>query len=88
MKNLKKNWFTYVLLIYSLVTVVDYLLYRFWDIGTNADDFRNISMWICLLTIWIFWSQENKTPSSESPSEPPDSTPPAEEAAADPADAP
>ena len=88
MKNLKKNWFTYVFLIVSLITVVDYFLYRFWDIGTNADDFRNISMWICLLTIWIFWSQENKTPSSESPSEPPDSTPPAEEAAADPADAP
>ena len=79
MKNLKKNWFTYFFLTYSLFMVVDYLLYRFWDIGTNEDDFRNIGCWIFLLTIWIFWSQENKKPSSEAPSETPDATPPEDE---------
>jgi hypothetical protein len=79
MKNLKKNWFTYVFLIVSLITVVDYFLYRFWDIGTNEDDFRNIGFWICLLTIWIFWSQENKKTPADAPSETPDATPPEDE---------
>jgi len=81
MKNLKKNWFTYVFIIYSIITVVDFLLYRFWDIGTNADDFRNIGFWIILLCIWIYLLQENKKPAAAPESTEP--TPPADEPATD-----
>ena len=73
-----KKWFTYVFLIYSLtglVMVVDYLLYRFWDIGTETDDFRNFVGWICLLPLWIYFFQKNKKPPADAPSEAPDGTP-------------
>ena len=64
MKNLKKNWFTYVFIIYSIITVVDFLLYRFWDIGTNEAD-HLLTVWICLLPMWIYLLQENKKPPSK-----------------------
>ena len=75
MKNLKKNWFTYFFLIYSLFIVVDRLLYWFWDIGTNEAD-HLLVMWICLLPMWIYLLQENKKTPADAPSETPDATPP------------
>ena len=77
----KTHWFTYLFVIYSLVMVVDRLLYRFWDIGTNADDFRNIGFWIILLCIWIYLLQENKKPAAAPESTEP--TPPADGPATD-----
>jgi hypothetical protein len=59
----KRTWFTYVFVIYSLVFVVDRLLYRFWGIGTNEDNM--LTMWICLLPLWIYFLLENKNPPSE-----------------------
>ena len=59
----KRNWFTYVFVVYSLVFVVHRLLYRFWGIGTNEDNM--LTMWICLLPLWIYFLLENKTPPSE-----------------------
>tara|TARA_B100000686_G_C16051324_1_gene600096 strand:- start:112 stop:351 length:240 start_codon:yes stop_codon:yes gene_type:complete len=75
MKNLKKNWFTYFFLIYSLFIVVDRLLYWFWDIGTN-EAYVTLVMWICLLPMWIYLLQENKKTPADAPSETPDATPP------------
>ena len=77
MKNLKKNWFTYFFSVYSLVMVVDRLLYRFWDIGTNENNM--LTMWICLLPLWIYFLQQNEKPPSEAPSDTPDPTPPGDE---------
>ena len=77
MKNLKKNWFTYFFSVYSLVMVVDRLLYRFWDIGTNEDSM--LTMWICLLPMWIYLLQENKKTPADAPSETPDATSPEDE---------
>ena len=74
MKNLKKNWFTYFFLIYSLVMVVDRLLFRFYDIGTNEDNMLTMS--ICLLPMWIYLLQENKKTPADAPSETTDATPP------------
>ena len=78
MKNLKKNWFTYFFLIYSLFIVVDRLLYWFWDIGTNEAN-HLLVMWICLLPMWIYLLQENKKTPADAPSETPDATSPEDE---------
>ena len=43
--------------------VVDRLLYRFWDIGTNEDNM--LTVWICLLPLWIYFLQKNEKPTSE-----------------------
>ena len=75
----KTHWFTYLFVIYSLVMVVDRLLYRFWDIGTNEDN--NFSMWIILLGIWLFIRQENKTTAAAPESTEP--APPADEPSTD-----
>jgi hypothetical protein len=63
MKNLKKHWFTYFFIIFSLFIVVHRLLYWFWDIGTDEDSL--LIMWICLLPMWIYLRLENKKPPSE-----------------------
>jgi len=77
MKN--HNWFTYVFLIYSIVMVVDRLLYRFWEIGTNEDNM--LTMWIVLLGICLFIRYENKTTAAAPEAIEP--TPPADESATD-----
>ncbi len=77
MKN--QNWFTYVFLIYSIIMVVDRLLYRFWDIGTNEDNM--LTMWIILLGIWFFIRHENKTTAAAPERTEP--VPPADEPATD-----
>jgi hypothetical protein len=43
--------------------VVDRLLYRFWDIGTNEDNM--LTVWICLLPLWIYFLRKNEKPTSE-----------------------
>ena len=75
----KTHWFTYFFVIYSLVMVVDRLLYRFWDIGTNEDSM--LTVWICLLPMWIYLLQENKKPAAAP--EPTEPVPPEDEPATD-----
>ena len=86
----KKNWrtsipaaFTWFVAIYSFVMVVDRLLYRFWGIGSNEDNM--LTLWICLLPLWIYFLQENKTPAAApEPTDPvPADEPTADEPTAD-----